>query len=270
VVVVSQRVLALPVAAIPEVHPVRGDAYINLAAVAKDRGDTAQAVRLARSGSRILEQWFGPQHHRTAGGIAEYGRAYIAAQAWDDAERELRRALAIRERVYGTDHPLVANLWSDLANVAIGRQRPAEAEPIFRRIIEMYRRRHDDRHYLIGLFRGNLAGTLLRLNRPVEAEQELRAGLAMYALTLPPDHQNVGIHLVRLARALVAQRRYREAIDAAERGLGVLQKQSVPPKAWVDGARQAQLDSYVALGDSSNARATRASLSAESPARPPR
>ncbi|MBK8245891.1 MAG: tetratricopeptide repeat protein [Gemmatimonadetes bacterium] len=174
----------------------------------------------------------------------------------------------VRNRVYGTDHPLVANLWSDLANVAIGRQRPAEAEPIFRRIVEIYRRRHNDRHYLIGLFRGNLAGTLLRLNRPAEAEQELRAGLAMYAITLPPDHQNIGIHHTRLARALVAQKRFLEAVVEANEGLAILLKQSTPAKAWVDGAREVQLEAYVALGDTAQARRVRAELGPSAPAAP--
>jgi tetratricopeptide (TPR) repeat protein len=61
----------------------------------------------------------------------------VGIEQWDEAERELRTALAMYESVFGVLSPQLANCLTGLGEVLVGRQRYTQARPVLQRAIDL-------------------------------------------------------------------------------------------------------------------------------------
>lgn len=68
-------------------------------------GSLQQAELFAREAVAEAERTFGPRHRATDQSIAALGLVLRVAQRYPEAEKELRRALALREKMLGPRDP---------------------------------------------------------------------------------------------------------------------------------------------------------------------
>ncbi|MCB2101773.1 MAG: alpha/beta hydrolase, partial [Rhodobacterales bacterium] len=86
---------------------------------ARERGDTAAALVLARRAVDLGEHVYGPGNLDLARLLESLADALEAAGKGDEARAALGRALAIREAVQGPDHPDLTALLARLADLAV-------------------------------------------------------------------------------------------------------------------------------------------------------
>lgn len=113
------------------------------------------------------------------------GKAYAALGRFDDAEPQLRAALALQERIHGGDHPDVSRSLANLAQLLYQQRSFAAAEDVAQRALEMSRRLYGENHPDIGRDLNNLAAVRRAQGALDEAEQLYRAALALRR-ALPP------------------------------------------------------------------------------------
>ncbi len=154
----------------------------------------------------------------------------LAAQGrHEDAEAELRRALALRERTLGSDHLDVATTHNNLANVltAQGEHQAAEAE--HRTALALRERALGPDHPDVAMSRNNLAAVLHAQGQYAEAEAEHRRVLALREAVLGSDHPDIAQSRNNLGVALEAQGKLDEAEGEHRRAL-TLRTNSLGPQ----------------------------------------
>ncbi len=136
----------------------------------------------------------------------------LAEQAkYSDAERLLRRALAIRHSTLGENHPDTAKSYNNLALVVLYQGRYGEAEPLFRQVLEIRRATFGENHPDTGESYNNLAADLNSQGRFGEAEPLYRKGLAIRRQALGDNHPDTAASYNNVASNLKDQGRYSEA-----------------------------------------------------------
>jgi len=152
-----------------------------------------------------------------------------------EAERHMRRALAIDERSLGPDHQEVATGLISLAYLLQTTNRFAEAEPLARRALEIYERSFETDHPEVVSALNNLAQLLKDTNRLAEAEPLMRQALAICERSFGPDHPRVATQLNNLASLLKVTNRLSEAELHLRRALAIVEQSFGPdqPKATV-------------------------------------
>jgi len=99
----------------------------------------------------------------------------------DEAERELRRALADRTELFGARHLLVAETQATLADVLQAVGDNEEAERLLRSALDTRRPLLGDRHEVVANTLTAIAGVLLEQGRLDEGERAYRDAIAHYA-----------------------------------------------------------------------------------------
>jgi len=94
------------------------------------RGNIEQSELFACEAITEAERSFGRSHRATDQSIAMLGLVLRFAQRYTEAEKELRRALALREKSLGPDNPRTAITLNNLARVLLELGRKAEAEKL--------------------------------------------------------------------------------------------------------------------------------------------
>ena len=138
-----------------------------------------------------------------------------------EAERLMRRALAIDENSFGPDHPNVAIDLNNLAALLKATNRLADAEPLMRRALAIDENSFGPDHPRVAIRLNNLAQLLQATNRLAEAEPLMRRALAIDENSFGPDHPNVAIDLNNLAALLQATNRLAEAEPLMRRALAI-------------------------------------------------
>jgi tetratricopeptide (TPR) repeat protein len=98
-------------------------------------------------------------HNNIANIMRDLGR-------YDDARRELGRAIDIWTHTWGPNSPALANGMSGLARIALAEGKPAEAEPLLRRALEICRKKRPAGHPDILNAESDLAEVLLTEHKP--------------------------------------------------------------------------------------------------------
>jgi serine/threonine protein kinase/tetratricopeptide (TPR) repeat protein len=139
------------------------------------------------------------------------GNAYDALGRYPEAEKHLRRSLALRQEKLGPDHPLTLNSMEDLAALYEDCGRYDEAEPFLNRAFEVRRTtqgpNHPDSLHCMQL----LASLFEHRGRYEEAEAHLKQAVAVWRATMGPDHRNTLSGMNNLASLYRALGRYDEA-----------------------------------------------------------
>jgi tetratricopeptide (TPR) repeat protein/tRNA A-37 threonylcarbamoyl transferase component Bud32 len=152
----------------------------------------------------------------------------LGAQArYEEAEKEQRRAIALREEILGSDHPDLLSARLNLANIFDAQGRLDEAEREHRRALATLIDTLGADHPRTAQAHHNLAITLNGQKRYAEAEAQARRALAIKEAALPPDHPELGISIDTLATTLYPQEElaeaealHRRALEIAEKGIG--------------------------------------------------
>jgi len=142
----------------------------------------------------------------------------------DEAEAELRRALALQEDALEPDHSDVAMTRANLANVLLRQGRYDEAEAENRRVLALRERALGPDHPDVAMSRNNLANVLRRQGRHAEAEAELRHALAVQQAALGPDHPDVAKTHNGLGNVLEAQGKHAEAEVELRQALALMER----------------------------------------------
>src|SRR6185295_17623438 len=104
-----------------------------------------------------------------------YNLSLVHAQAgeWEEAEKDLRRAIGIWRRTHGDGHIHIALGQHELASQFARQGRDAEAVPVFRDALRRYQKAEPDSLLVAGIH-GELAAALDRLGQSAEAAREAR------------------------------------------------------------------------------------------------
>jgi hypothetical protein len=148
-----------------------------------------EAISLAESALKILEESFDPHDLRVADALNLLAVLYEKADIYDQAESAAIRAVAIRQCELGSSHPDVVTSLNNLAVVYIAQYRDREAE------------NHLDKARsiaiaqpfgtLLAAIECNLATIYARTGRQVEAAGLYDSALTKVTDALGPDHQIV-------------------------------------------------------------------------------
>jgi serine/threonine-protein kinase len=145
--------------------------------------DPSDAAALARERAVILEhaervrrEQSGESHLR-ANLLDSLGRVAQRLGAFDDAEKLIREALAIRERSFGASNLETALSLKSLGLFHLARGEPVPAAEILARALELHREHAQETHTDVASIANDLASALRPLGRLDEAE-----GLAREAL----------------------------------------------------------------------------------------
>jgi tetratricopeptide (TPR) repeat protein len=173
---------------------------------------------------------------------------------YQEADDQLRQALAIEERVYGSDSPHFAYVLNDLGSVANHRKDFRTAEDDFRRVVEIYRSAYGDTDYRVAVALSNLASVYFAEKSYARAIAVFRDVVARFTRIQSADNIDTGIAEIKLGRSLLAAGHYRQAKDHTSAGYEVLLKQTSPSSGFIQGARHDLAVIYRALGQPEEAK----------------
>jgi serine/threonine protein kinase/tetratricopeptide (TPR) repeat protein len=147
----------------------------------------AEGRRWAGHAEAILERIHaGPRE--TASLAMNRGLLLMAAGEMEEAERELRRALALRERIEPRDDYLIATTLGNLAVMVQNQGRYAAARELHQRAYQRLSSVLGASHPKTLVLLGNIAGTSYALGNPRQAASEYEAVLALQRTTQGEQH----------------------------------------------------------------------------------
>ncbi len=152
------------------------------------------------------------------------GMTYRDLGLYDEAERELRRALALWERLHGPRHPDVSETQYSLGRTRREQGDLAEADSLLRRALATDRALFGPRDSRVSFILNDLGLLSSSLGDLDGAAAYLREAHAIDVATLPPDDINLLIGMGTLARALADLGRLDEAAQILERRLAILRR----------------------------------------------
>ena len=141
-------------------------------------------------------------------------KAFLAAREarrWDEAERAMRRAMAIQEQVFGPQRLEVALTLGALGDTLEETDRYAEAEPLLRRALAIRRAALGERHPDTALSLNNLAYNVDAQGRYAEAQSLYAEALEITRAVLGERSALTAGAYNNLAANLSAQGKYPEA-----------------------------------------------------------
>lgn len=193
-------------------------AWLALVAVAGDRGDYNEAKALAEHARAAVERAGSPAglasilHH-------ELGIVATNLGAYDEAGRDLSRALELRIGSFGDDHVEVSRVRTSLGNLARSRGDLAEAIDQHQRALAADERVLGPRHPTIARHLHNIGGVLRLQHQLAAARERYERALAIRVEALGPDHTDVaytnnslGLVCAELGDRACARTRYEEAL----------------------------------------------------------
>ena len=194
---------------------------------AEVRGETITARELLDRGADRLETELEDRPEVRAQLLDTIGVVYQSLALYDDSERLLDRALALRREVFGEDHLEVAETLVNLAVLYRRQGRYDDVEAPGRRALEIQETAAADPHDLIASL--TILGLAYRdLGRYPESESLHERALEIGESALEPDDPALASSLDNLGLAYSIQSRYAEAEPLHERSL-VIREETLGP-----------------------------------------
>jgi class 3 adenylate cyclase/tetratricopeptide (TPR) repeat protein len=182
---------------------------------------------LAEGLIQVCEAQFGKDDAETAKALTNLAAVYLHTRDLDNAERLLKRAIAIQEVTPGADHPETARTVAVLGGLFVGRGDHRSAEPLFRRALAIREVALGAEHPLSVDTLDVLASSVAELGRNDEAEQLSRRVLEIRERLLGPDHPDTCIALRALGDSLSKKNAHAEAEPLIRRALDI-QRRTLP------------------------------------------
>jgi tetratricopeptide (TPR) repeat protein len=142
----------------------------------------------------------------------------------EEAERCLRRALAITEAHSGVSGPPVFTILAAVARVVFAAQRYDEAAALYQRTVEASDPADASRVQSVAFCLRNWGLALQAVGRNAEAEDPLRRTLGIAEEEFPPGHFVIARGLIELARVLESLDRREEAAMLLERAAAIVKE----------------------------------------------
>jgi tetratricopeptide (TPR) repeat protein len=229
-----REALAINRRALGENHPAVADNIGNLAIIARDRGDLAEAERLLRQGLAIDRAVYGPEHVTVGFDLNELAAVFRARGQPDSAIPLLRDALALSRRVVGDSHRNTLAVTTHLGRALRESGRLAEAEPLFRQALERFEPGNADTRVLRLSAETGLGRTLTGRGRAAEALPLLEGTVRDSRTHMGAEHWRTADAELALGECLVALKRYARAEAPLRHAAAVLgverQKQPIPAR----------------------------------------
>ena len=141
-----------------------------------------------------------------------------------EAERSLRRALAIAEKVYGPDHPEVATDANNLGQILKDQGDLAGALEYTRRAMAIDEKVYGPDHPKVATRANNIGQILQDQGDLAGALEYTRRALAIDEKVYGPDHPNVAIRASNIGAILQAQGDLAGALEYTRRALAIDEK----------------------------------------------
>ena len=187
----------------------------------------AATLEYANRALEIRQSQLGHDHPIVADSLVEKANVLKKRAEIDDAEKLLKRAIAVYGRVYGKGDSHVAMALNNLGTLYHDTDRYDSSRESLQKAIELYEGLcGPDCFDLTGTL-GNLASTLAALGEYEEAEELLRRELAIYEQTVGlrdpraiATIHNLGLNLHQQGRYMESRVLMKRAITAKEETLG--------------------------------------------------
>jgi serine/threonine-protein kinase len=243
---------------------VQADMYDALGGIYQKLGNLSQADTLLTAALEARRALAGPGSGDAAVSLVALARLRVAQARYDDAERLVREALAIRRGAGAPDAPALADTSTALGEVLVEKgdypaaiavledvvkARASEgdtpehaatlrqlvnanfyagrfdrAEEVGRVVLDMSRRVHGAKHPLVADDLVNLGAVAHERGRYPEAERAYREALAITEAWYGPNHTRTASNLTMLGRTLVREERYDEGVECLQRALAVQER----------------------------------------------
>jgi tetratricopeptide (TPR) repeat protein len=182
--------------------------------------DFAAAELLLR---RTLELAGGDADARTVASLQDLAELYEAQGRYSDAEKELRRALALRETALGPENPELKADIEAVARVLAARSQLVEADAMLSRSLAIQEKALGrDRLELLPTL-GQLARVRVAMGEAMRGELPLLRAVAIREKVQGPAHPDLAAELITLARFLAGQKRWLAAEPRLARAISILE-----------------------------------------------
>jgi len=134
-----------------------------------------------------------------AGYLMREGSALDDAGRYWEAEKSVKRSLAISEKALGPDHPEVATTLNNLAGLYESQGRYDEAEPLYQRSLAIKEKALGPDHPEVATTLNNLAVLYYQQGEYEKAAQAFERILSIFEKALGPDHPNLAVAMSNYA-----------------------------------------------------------------------
>lgn len=155
------------------------------------------------------------------------GQTFARLGRFDEADEQLRQALALRRRLFGTDHAEIADTLNALGEVRYDRGDFDGAERLYDEALAMRERLFGRQNAAVATSLDNLGNVYQEHGDEAAAEAAYREALAIRRAKLGPDHNDVAASLNNVATILhdreeydAAEELYMESLAISRRALG--------------------------------------------------
>lgn len=219
--------------ALPPNDPQIADSLNNLAQIYKSQDRIVEARKLLERALEIRTHSLPANDPRVAQSLQNLAAALeLQLQSRDaekldvarqlgDAEKMLRRALAIRRESQPPGHPEIAGVVSRLAQNLFKQGKFREAERHFREALDLRYASQRVGHTDIAGSLADLALNQIEQGKFVEAESLLQRALSIREKALPPQHPSIAQTLMGLADVADRQGRASKALDLIRRATAI-------------------------------------------------
>jgi tetratricopeptide (TPR) repeat protein len=191
------------------------------AAIFEAQGNPEKAEEELKLALAIRERISGPDHMSVADALNTLGVSYSHRSRWVDAERSLRRSVAIL-RMYPPSPALAASM-NNLGSALRAQGRGKESESWIRQAIATWELLLGPNHPNVAAGLTNLAVSLQARGRYAEAAPLMERALKIDEGNFPASHVRIGIDLSRAGALAKARKHYSEAEDLLRRADEILE-----------------------------------------------
>ena len=200
-------------------NPESSRLLVRSALLAQDMGDGAGAIELMQRALEGLARNGAVETEEGAAALAAWAAILESQGNPQQAEQELKHALAIRESIGGPNYILVGDALNTLGVSYSHRGQWVDAEQSLRRSVTILRMYPPSP--VLAAAMNNLGSVLRARGIRKEAEDWIRQAIATWELLLGPDHPDVAAGLTNLAVSLQVRERYAEAAQLLDRARGI-------------------------------------------------
>ncbi len=192
-----------------------------LAEVYMAHGDYEKSADAARAEVKLSRDLLGENHLMTGGAYNDLGLAYLNAERYPEAERQLRKALEIAQKCDQKNNNSLSLCLNNLANVCLHQNNKAEAKRLLEQSLKIQQAKSQEPHLSLAYCRSHLAGIEQTEGHYQKAEDYQKQVVSIFKRLLPEDHVDIGISLGNLATIYGGQGKFTEAEKAFSEALAI-------------------------------------------------
>ena len=217
-----ERSLEVDSLALESDHGDRNQTLLDLAELARRKGELDRSLRLARRVLADLDTRPDPDPKHLAFAWITVGIVQMQQREWDASLENLERARELQERTFGSTYSELPRVLNNIAIVHWSKGDEAAARPYFERALAIWEEHLGPDHPQVAGTLTNL-GMLFYKTEPERARPYERA-LAIREKALDPDHPDIAESLNNLGNLLRSMREWEEALAALERAVAIREK----------------------------------------------